>query len=594
MPGLDGLEVLRRIKEMDPDKEVIVATAFGEMALAVKALQLDAAGFITKPVSSESLALALQRAMERSAKRKDILKYTALLEDRWMDTAEELARSFQFQKMLIEGSIDGIAACNKQGKVIIYNRSMEKMLGYPAASVIGKMSLLDFFWPGEAAKFQEDLYSEERGGKDRLFPFRSELIARDGSKVSVLLSATVLFQEDEQVGMVVFFRDLENCVMRKSADVSKMKHLEEETRKCEENYRSIFDNIPNPVFILDRKNLKVFDCNKSVKDVYGYSREELKGTSFLKLFDEGEQQNYALELRNSETMNHARQMTKDGRSILVNIRVSPYEYNGRQALLATSSDIIQILMVKQQLVQANKMATLGEMATSIAHELNQPLSVIKTASSFMLNKAGKRERLRDETLTAMVEEIDSHVDRASTIVAHVREFGRKSEASRERVQVNVALQKAIDIFSQQLKLREIEVVKELDPDLPLIMGDLNRLEQVFINLLINARDAIEEKREKRKKSSGGERKIFLRTSSTPEKVRIEIQDTGIGIPAALLDRIFEPFFTTKEVGKGTGLGLSISYGIVQDYHGTVHVQTVENEGSTFIIHFPIRVQADGG
>lgn len=210
MPGIDGLEVLRRIKEMDPDKEVIVATAFSEIALAIKAMQLDACGFVTKPVSDDTLAVALKRAKERYSKRRDIAAYTALMEERWMDTAEELASTFHFQKMLIESSIDGIIACDNQGKVIIFNRSMEKMLGYSGTSVTGKSSLMQFFAPGEAVRFQTRLYSEEYGGKNRLFPFESELVDANGKRIPVLLSATVLFQENEQMGMVVFCRDLEN------------------------------------------------------------------------------------------------------------------------------------------------------------------------------------------------------------------------------------------------------------------------------------------------------------------------------------------------------------------------------------------------
>ena len=382
-------------------------------------------------------------------------------------------------------------------------------------------------------------------------------------------------------------------VIQMSLDITRMKRLEAEMRKSEEKYRSIFNNIPNPVFILDRRSLKILDCNQCVKDVYGYGKEEILQVSFLNFFEEAEHQNYALELRNSDTLNHARQVTKDGRSIFVNIRVSPYEYMGRPALLVASSDIIRLLMVKQQLIQASKMSTLGEMATGIAHELNQPLSVIKTASSFMLNKSNKGERLKDAVLKAMVEEIDNHVDRASSIITHVREFGRKSEAHKEPVFVNTALQRAFEIFNQQLKLREIEVVKELEENLPLILADSNRLEQVFINLLINARDAIEEKCE-RLDMAGTTQRIYLRTHLHEGKVRIEVKDTGIGIRKELLDRIFEPFFTTKKMGKGTGLGLSISYGIVQDYQGTLQVETVENEGSSFIIQFPIQVKSDGG
>lgn len=390
------------------------------------------------------------------------------------------------------------------------------------------------------------------------------------------------------IGRTSPIRDAEGnitAVMEMSLDVTQMRRLEEEIRKSEEKYRYIFDNIPNPVFVLDRRSLMIMDCNDSVKSVYGYDKQELLRTSFLRFFEDSEHQHYALEIRNNDTLNMARQMTRDGRSIYVNIRVSPSEYQGKKAYLLTTSDITKRLMAEQQLIQASKMATLGEMATGIAHELNQPLSVIKTASEFLMRKVRKAEPIREDILKTMAEEIDSHVDRASKIIQHLREFGRKSDVKSERVQVNEALRNAVDIFSQQLKLREIEVVQDLKEDLPAILGDANRLEQVFINLLINARDAIEERCEK-EGNRDIEKRIYLKTWLQKDKVTIEVKDSGEGIPQDILRKIFEPFFTTKRVGKGTGLGLSISYGIVQDYEGTIRVKTAENGGADFILQFP--------
>jgi len=242
-------------------------------------------------------------------------------------------------------------------------------------------------------------------------------------------------------------------------------------------------------------------------------------------------------------------------------------------------------MAEQQLIQTSKMATLGEMATGVAHELNQPLSVIKTASGFLRRKAENREPIQEDILRTMAEEIDNHVDRASKIIGHMREFGRKSDVAKEKVQVNNVLRRAVDFFKQQLKLREIEVVEDFHEDLPPVLADPNRLEQVFVNLLINARDAIEKKEDQGNRKEEAKR-ITLKTTAEEGMVTIEVTDTGTGIPEAILDRIFEPFFTTKKVGKGTGLGLSISYGIVHDYDGTIKVESKEGEGATFIIRFP--------
>jgi histidine kinase len=369
-----------------------------------------------------------------------------------------------------------------------------------------------------------------------------------------------------------------------SVDVTERKTLEEEIRKSEKKYREIFNNIPNPIFVLDRE-LKIIDCNDMVSGVYGYHKEDILRKPFTDLFEREENRDFAQEIRDSDAMNQVRHITSDGRVIYVNIRVSPSEYLGQEAFLITTSDITKRLMAEQQLIQASKMATLGEMATAIAHELNQPLSVMKTASSFIIKKIRKSEPIKEETLETLAEEIDSHVDRASGIINHLREFGRKSEVKRERVDINDAVDRSLAIFMQQLRLREIGVEKDFQEDLPLVLANNNRLEQVFINLLINARDAIEDKCEKFGDTI--EKRIFLKTRLWQGKVRVEIEDTGLGIPKPLLEKIFEPFFTTKRVGRGTGLGLSISYGIIQDYEGTIKVETRENEGSNFIITLPV-------
>jgi histidine kinase len=279
-----------------------------------------------------------------------------------------------------------------------------------------------------------------------------------------------------------------------------------------------------------------------------------------------------------------RQVTGKGQVIFVDIQISPWDYSGRDALLVVASDITKRLMAEQQLIQASKMATLGEMSAGVAHELNQPLSVIKTASSYLLKKSRRGQNIEGDIMGTMAEEIDRHVNRAARIINHLREFGRKADVTKGPVQVNEALTKAHEMFDQQLRLREIQVVKDLQEGLPVIQADANRLEQVFINLLINARDAIEEKT-KLAAQSDGKREILLKTYFEGGKVKIEVADSGIGIPEPVRDKIFEPFFTTKKVGHGTGLGLSISYGIVQDYGGSIVLESKENVGTKFSIEF---------
>jgi histidine kinase len=261
-------------------------------------------------------------------------------------------------------------------------------------------------------------------------------------------------------------------------------------------------------------------------------------------------------------------------------------------LLVSTSDITKRLETEQQLIQASKMATLGEMATGVAHELNQPLSVIKTASSFSLKKINKNEPIAAEVLFKILTKIDSNVDRAAKIINHMRQFARKSELDLGKVQVNDILEKAFEIFSQQLKVRGIEVIWCIDKKLPKINADPGRLEQVFINLLLNARDAIEEQWD-HQDPKVGEKKITLKTACDARNVICEVCDTGKGVPESIADKIFEPFFTTKEVGKGTGLGLSISYGIVKDCGGSIQVVPNRPEGACFILTFPLQEINDG-
>jgi histidine kinase len=377
------------------------------------------------------------------------------------------------------------------------------------------------------------------------------------------------------------------AVMEVCLDITRRKELEVSLERSEKKYHAIFNNIPNPVFVLNRETLEVLDCNQSVSAVYGFFPGELMHHSFLEMFLEEERTLLGQRLKTETVIHRIKQVNKTGRTLFVDIWISPSVYPGRNVLLVTTSDITQRLETEQQFIQASKMATLGEMATGVAHELNQPLSVIKTASSFFIRKITRHEKLDDDILINMLGKIDSNVDRASRIIGHMRLFARKSEGKLEKLQVNDILEKAFDIFSQQLKVRGIEVQWQIEKNLPPVLGDPGRLEQVFINLILNARDAIEERWGDREAEAGGKR-ITLKTWKTDKTVGIEILDTGKGIPNTILDKIFEPFFTTKEVGKGTGLGLSISYGIVKECGGDIQVRSEEGKGAGFVITFPIQ------
>ncbi|MBW2618998.1 MAG: PAS domain-containing sensor histidine kinase, partial [Deltaproteobacteria bacterium] len=228
--------------------------------------------------------------------------------------------------------------------------------------------------------------------------------------------------------------------------------------------------------------------------------------------------------------------------------------------------------------------TLGEMAAGVAHELNQPLTVIGTGAIFLLKRLKKDQTIAPDVALEVADEILAQVERASRIINHLREFGRKAEVARSKIDINQPIRGVFGLLGQQLKIRNITAETDLAPELPTIWADVNRLEQVFVNLVINARDAIEQRRAQAAGQFDG--RIEVRSFVENGQVVVTVKDNGAGIASQDKDRILEPFFTTKEVGHGTGLGLSISYGIVADYKGSIEVDSQLDQGTTFRLAFP--------
>ena len=231
---------------------------------------------------------------------------------------------------------------------------------------------------------------------------------------------------------------------------------------------------------------------------------------------------------------------------------------------------------QEQLVQAGKLATLGELTTGVAHELNNPLNniglFVGNAVDLVDLGVADRERIVRELKNAM-----QQVRKATEIISHLRTFGRVASVSREPVSIDQVIERALSLMQEQLRGRDIEIDLDLSPAAPVVIGNAIQLEQVFINLLTNARDAM----------ADSPRKIVrISTRMVDDAVDLVFSDTGPGIPEGLEQRIFDPFFTTKEVGGGTGLGLSITYGIIKDHGGTIAVAGRPGEGAVFQIQLP--------
>jgi two-component system NtrC family sensor kinase len=456
LPGIDGIEVLKSIKKAYPYSEVIVTSVRNEIESALKSFRLDAADFITKPINQDTLMAALDRAKKRYEIQRKLQNYTTFLEERWMNTSEELAKIFNFQERLIESSIDGIIGCDYDRKIIIFNNSMEHMLGYPKNMVSGRMFFYQLFSSREWEKFQDQLDSEELGGEDKLFLSESTLISKKGEKIPVRLSAQILFQGNEEIGLVAFFRDLR-----------KVKRLKQQ--------------------FLDQA----------------------------------------------------------------------------------------------QYLHQDKMISLGKLAASVVHELNNPLTGILNYVRLMTKILG-RDSLSTEQIQKFQRYLDlmgSEVSRCSDIVSNLLAFSRKPKLEFSEVNINDLLQRSILLSKYKLTLQNIRIKTDLYPKIPEVLGDFNQLQQCLLNLIFNAADAMPD---------GGN--LTIGSYFLPNKglVEIKVTDTGRGIAREDLSKIFDPFFSTKKEGKGLGLGLSVVHAIIDRHKGNINAESRPGKGTVFAITLPIK------
>ncbi len=454
MPGINGLQVLETLKKKYPDIEVIVATAFGEMDLAIRALQLDASDFITKPISDEALYLALKRAKERFTSKKQLQDYTALLEKENAETSQELLKSITFQSNLIESSIDGIVGCDDSDTVVIYNHNMEQLLGYPKQEVLHQMTFKQFFSANELATFRDQLSGEAYGGKDRLFLYETHLIQISGREIPVQVSASLLFDQDRQSGLVCFVRDL---------------------RKIRKLEREISD--------------------------------------------------------------------------------------------------------QARILHQDKMMSLGRLAASVVHEINNPLSGILNYLRLMSRvlRQGPLSENRREKFQRYLELVENETNRCSQIVSGLLSFSRQAPPAFGQVRIDELLRRCILLSQHKLELSNIRLESSIPANLPPVEGDFNQLQQCVINLIFNAIDAMPD---------GGILNLASRHDSDRERVIVIVKDSGRGIPHDDLPHIFVPFYTTKKEGYGVGLGLSTVYGIIERHQGHITAESRPGEGAAFMIELP--------
>jgi signal transduction histidine kinase/ActR/RegA family two-component response regulator len=225
------------------------------------------------------------------------------------------------------------------------------------------------------------------------------------------------------------------------------------------------------------------------------------------------------------------------------------------------------------LIQSEKLSAIGQLISGVAHELNNPLAAVIGFSQLSLGTEANPKTI------SYLKKICSEADRCAKIVNNLLTFSRKSKAEKQPVGINGIIERTLDLMSYQFQVNNVKIIKDLDAELPKTLGDFHQLQQVFLNIVNNAFQAMQEKSK--------EGSLTVRTKRIKDMILIEFTDTGPGIPKENLIKIFDPFFTTKEIGKGTGLGLSVSYGIIKEHGGSIYALSEPGKGATFVIELPI-------
>ena len=527
-------------------------------------------------------------------------KYLKLEREDLLEMEKELSQ-------IIQGSMIPTFIINNEHILTHWNRACEKLTGHNAYELVGT----DRQWvPFRSAKrptmadvivgeMSEEEVSKYYGSSwrksglidqayeaEEFFPHLGK-----GGKWIFFTAAPIKSPDGKIMGAIQTLKDItEDKKTHEELELQdkELSTLYEKYKKSEEKYRSLFNNNPSPIFIIDRQTYEILDVNHRVEEEYGYKKNELLGTPFLKMGDTSDETIKegleALVENKSILFTKKKHFKQDKTSFFVNVKVVTARYSHRDVLIASTTDITESVEKETQLIQAGKLATLGTMAAGMAHEINQPLNVIQICSDLILKMIKKGISIPDDELVIMANDIIDNVARASGVIKHVRDFARQSERDLKKMVINDPINDVFKVLGHQLTVHSVKLEVDLDPEIPEIRAEHNRLEQVFINLVTNAIDSMDERAEK--EDAPIEKILRIKTYVEEDWVIAEVSDTGIGMTDAVKRKIFEPFFTTKETGKGTGLGTSISFGIIKDYKGTIDILSEYGKGAKFIIKFP--------
>ena len=484
---------------------------------------------------------------------------------------EKLRQSEENYKILFNSSVIGMYVLDVETmKVVMGNRAAAEMAGFSSVGNGIGINPLDFVIPEDREQVLEIATKEF---EQNLRPTHEvRVIAKDGGIGWISISSARIMHKGKLAALVSF------------TDITEHKQAEEALRQSEENYRVLFDSTVIGTIVLDAETMKIAMVNQAAAKMFGFSSaEKARGADpfdFVRpedkeiiskiaaenLFEQDSRQTYELGV-----------VTKDGREIWINATGASIMHEGKLAGLISFTDITEQKRQSERLMVTDRLASLGELAAGTAHELNNPLTSIIGFSQLLMEKETPDDIREDLKL------INNEAQRAVKVTRDLLTFARKHAPVKQHNQINSIIEDVLELRGHEHKVNHIDVERHLAPDLPEIMVDYFQMQQVLLNIIINAEYFMTQAHNKGT--------LTITTKKQNSSVVISIADDGPGILPENLRRIFDPFFTTKEAGNGTGLGLSICHGIVTEHGGQIYIRSQLGKGATVFVDLPIKSRA---
>jgi len=470
---------------------------------------------------------------------------------------------------LFDSIQEGLFFATPDGRFLDVNDAMVRMLGYESRDELLRNDVGSYLYPAPEAR---ERILRELHSKGVLRNYEETLRRKDGTLLYTLQNITGV---RDASGRIAQMRGL-------MLDVTEQKMFQAQLQRERDFNQKILNTTQSMILVLDTAGLISY-ANRRCYEA-GYREEEMIGRHLVDLVDGVQRGEFEAAL---ETTAHGQQVENlearakrgDGTLGYFSISLSPMrdEQDAVNSVVVVMTDITDAALLQAKLAHAERMATIGRLVSGVAHEVNNPLAAILGFTDLLIEDP-EIPASAHESLEIILQE----TQRTKNIVQDLLSFARQRPVQREAVQLGAILRQTIKLRSYDFTSHGVEVVEEFDEELPATIGDSQQLQQVFLNIVNNAYDAIQE--------AGRRGVVRLRTKRAGDSIEVAISDNGTGITDAA--RIFDPFFTTKPTGKGTGLGLSICYGIVRAHGGEIQCWNNENgEGSTFLVKLPVATEA---